>query len=74
MPVAISMPNLTARELHRLLVHDLAAQGVRRKVFHRNGVITLDVQEVVDADEVLVGDLAAVAQIMHEALHHFFVR
>ena len=51
-------------ELDGLLVDDLAAQGVRRKVLHRDGVVALDVQEVVDADDVLVRDLAAVAQFV----------
>src|SRR5580658_7307180 len=62
-----------ALQFHRLLVHDLAAQGVRGEVFHRDRVATLDVQEIVDADDVLVRDLARVAQLVHEALHHFFV-
>ncbi len=62
-----------ATQLHRLLVHDLAAERVRREVLHRNGVVPLDEQEVVDADDVLVRDLARVAQLMDEALHHFFV-
>ena len=61
-------------ELDGLLVDDLAAEGVRGEIFHRDGVSALDVQEVVDADDVLVRDLAAVAQLVHEALHHLLVR
>ena len=69
------MPNLhRALELDGLLVDDLAAQGVGGEVLHRDGVVALDVQEVVDADDVLVRDLAAVAQLVHEALHHLLVR
>ena len=70
----MSMPKPIARfELHRLLVDDLAAERVRGEVLHRDGVVALDEQEVVDADDVLVRDLARVAQLVHEALHHLFV-
>ena len=62
-----------ALELDRLLVDDLAAEGVRGEVLHRDGVVALDVQEVVDADDVLVRDLARVAQLVDEALHHLLV-
>ncbi len=62
-----------AFQLERLLVDNLASQGVRGEVLHRDGVQTLDVQEVVDADDVLVRDLARVTQLVDEALHHFFV-
>ena len=75
MPVQMSMPNRSARfSSMRLLVDDLAAERVRREVLHRDGVVALDVQEVVDADDVLVRDLARVAQLVDEALHHLFVR
>ena len=70
----MSMPNCSARLLlQRLLVDDLGAERVRREVLHRDGVIALDVEEVVDADDVAVRDLARVAQLVHEALHDLFV-
>ena len=69
------MPNLIARlSVDGLLVDDLAAQRVGREIFHGDRVVAVDVQEVVDADDVLVRDLAAVAQFVHEALHHLLVR
>ena len=49
-----------APQLERFLVHDLAAQCMRREILHRDGVVALHVQEVIDADDVLVSDLARV--------------
>src|SRR5882724_4177007 len=63
-----------ALENDRLFVDDLAAQSMGRKIFHGDGVIAADVEEIVDADDVLVRDLAAVAQLVNEALHHLLVR
>ena len=62
-----------ALQRHGLLADHLAAQRVRGEVLHRDGVVALDEQEVVDADDVVVRDLARVAQLMHEALHDLFV-
>ena len=62
-----------ALQRHRLLADDFAAERVRGEVLHRDGVVALDEQEVVDADDVLVRDLARVAQLVHEALHDLFV-
>ena len=62
-----------AAQRERLAVRHLAAQRVRREVLHRDRVVAADVQEVVDADHVRVRDLAAVAQLVHEALHHLLV-
>ena len=74
MPVAMSMPNCSARlQLQRLLVDDLGAERVRGEVLHRDRVQALDVEEVVDADDVAVRDLARVAQLVHEALHDLLV-
>ena len=58
---------------HRLLVGDLGAERMRRKVLHRDRVAAADVQEVVDADDVLVRDAPRVAQLVHEALQHLLV-
>ncbi len=44
-----------------------------REILHGNGVVAAHVDEVVDADDVLVRDLARVAQLVHEALHHLLV-
>ena len=49
------------------------AERVRGEVLHRDGVVALDVQEVVDADDVAVRDLARVAQLVDEPLHHLLV-
>src|SRR6185369_5398367 len=46
--------------LHRFLVRDLGAERVRGEVLHRDRVDAADVQEVVDADYVLVRDAAGV--------------
>ena len=62
-----------ALQRHRLLADHLAAERVRGEVLHRDGVVALDEQEVVDADDVLVRDLARVAQLVHETLHDLFV-
>ena len=62
-----------ALQRHRFLADDLATQRVRREVLHRDGVVALDVEEVVDADDVVVRDLARVTQLVHEPLHDLFV-
>ena len=62
-----------ASERHGLLADHFAAQRVRGEILHRDGVVALDEQEVVDADDVVVRDLARVAQLVHEALHDLFV-
>ena len=59
-------------ERQRLVV-DLVAERVRREVLHRDRVVAADEQEVVDADDVAVRDLARVAQLVHEPLHHLLV-
>ena len=58
---------------HRLFVGDLGAERMRRKILHRDRVAAADVQEVIDADDVLVRDAPRVAQLVHEALQHLLV-
>jgi len=53
------MPNFTAFfRFDRFFVDDLRAERVRGEILHRDGVVALDLQEVVDADDVVVRDLA----------------
>ena len=54
-------------------IFDFAGERMRREVLHRNGVVALDAQEVIDADDVAMSDFARIAQFMHKALEHFFV-
>ena len=61
------------RQWHGFLADDFTAERVRGEILHRDGVIALDEQEVVDADDVVVRDLARVTQLVHEALHDLLV-
>ena len=47
---------------------------MRREILHRDRVAALQIQEVIDANNVAVRDLARVTQLVHKALHHLFVR